>query len=466
MRFASFKKYALLALAVAILGGVLHALPYVGSLPTQRALISAACGIAAQKKLTGYGSVSLFDGLAARLWRSGGASALAWGETASVLLGWTLAGFLLLLGVWLGTRWVTQPKRRGGIFAVAALIVLATGVSPVWRWVHHRHQTVGALPLLAAVELAEAVKDVPAQVVFANPAALSQLLLLAPEAVGPVRPQQSAALSVNPPAWRKASRAAGWTAVVLTGPVSEYRPLLEHLITSSDWRLTRVTNQGYLFRRAGGESAQLPDPETFRLGSDRDTAIYLAQLAERFDAIRRPTDATASLNRALELAPNDVTTLSHAASFAAGRKRWQDALTYTGRALEQDSGSMHTKLVRALALLETGEAYQAQNLCDEILSQAPNDPYTLFLYARICRTIHDYAQEAHTLERLVALTEKAGQSSVHYRIYLGQSYTRQGLPEPALKNYRLVLESGTLGPEQAREIRDAITEIEQNAPKE
>ena len=466
MRFASCKKYALAALVVAVLGGVLHALPYFGAAPSSRAMISAACGIAAQKNLPGYGSVSALDGLAARLWRSGGAPALAWGEAAAVSAGWTLTGFLLLAGVWLGTRWVAQSKWRGGIFAAAGLIVLATGISPAWRWVKYRGQTVDALPLIAPVELAEAIKDLPPGAIFANPGALSQLLLLAPETVGSLSPQESGALAANPPAWRKASRTAGWTAVVLVGPISDYRPLLEHLVTSSDWRLTRLTNQGYLFRRTGGEAAKLPDPETFRLENDRDTAIYLAQLAERFDAIRRPADATASLNRALDLAPKDVTTLSHAASFAAGRKRWQDAITYTGRALEQDPHFTHAKLVRALALLETGEAYQAQNLCDEILSQSPNDPYTLFLYARICRTLHDYAQEAYTLERLVALTEKAGQSTVYYRIYLGQAYTRQGLPEPALKNYRLVLESGTLGPEQAQEIRDAIAEIEQNAPKE
>jgi tetratricopeptide (TPR) repeat protein len=465
MRFASYKKYAVLALLVALVGGILHALPYFGAPATPTAIVSAARGVAALKKLPGYGDASLLDGVAARLWRSGGGPALAWGESVGVLLGWTLAGFAVLAVVWLASRWVAKPRTRAGIFAIASVIVLATAVSPVWRWFSHRGQVVHATPLLLPMELAEAVKDIPANATFANAATLSQFMLLAPDSVGRLTPQQAAGLAVNPTAWRKAARLAQWNAVVLSGSATEYRPLLEHLITSSDWRLALVTNQGYLFLRNTGTPVKTIDVENFKQGSDRDTAIYLAQLAERYDAIRRPADASASIDRALELAPNDVTVLSHAASFAAGRKHWQDAITYTGRALAQDPSSTHAKLVRSLALLETGEAAQAQNICDEILHEAPNDLYTLFLYARICREIHDYAQEAYTLERLIKLSEKMGLSTVNYRIYLGQAYARQGQPEPALKSYRAVLDSGLLGPEQAQEIQSAISEIEENAPK-
>jgi Putative Zn-dependent protease, contains TPR repeats len=466
MRFASFKKYALVALLIAVIGGGLHALPYFGSPASQRVMLSAARGLAAGRGLAGYGEATLLDQLAARLWRAGGLPALAWGEALSVFVGWTLAGFAVLMVVWLATRWVGKARTRGGIVLVAAAVVLATGVSPFRRWVLYRGETVHAPVLAAPIELAEAVRDRPARTLFTNATGLYQFLLFAPEAVGALTPQQAAALSHNPPAWRKALRTAGWNVVALAGPTSEYRPLLEHLITSPDWRLALVSNQGFLFLRGGGEPLGSFDPETFRLENDRDTAIYLAQIAERYDAIRRPADAMDCLERALDLAPEDVTTLSHAASFAAGRKHWQDVLTYTARALKKDPGFAHAKLIRALALLETGEAWQAQNLCGEILAGAPDDLYTLFLYARICRALHDYAQEAHTLERLVALSEKAGLPTVNYRIYLGQAYARQGLPEPALKNYRLVLESGTLGPEQEKEIRDAIATIEENAPKE
>lgn len=466
MRFASYKKYAVFALLVALAGGVMHALPYLGGTASPAALISATRGVAVLKKLPGYGDAGLLDGVAARLWRSGGMSALSWGEAVSVMLGWTLAGFAILAIAWLASRWVANPRTRASIFAITSVIVLATAVSPVWRWFTHRGQMVHATPLLLPTELADAVKEIPANAIFANAGTLSQFLLLAPEAVGQLTPQQAAGLAVNPPAWRKAARLAQWNAVVLSGSATEYRPLLEHLITSSDWRLALVTNQGYLFLRDAGAPVKTIDIDNFKLGGDRDTAIYLAQLSERYDAIKRPSDASASLDRALELAPEDVTVLSHAASFAAGRKHWQDAITYTGRALAKHPSSVHAKLVRALSLLETGQAAQAQNLCDEVLSEAPNDLYTLFLYARICRELHDYTQEAYTLEKLIKLSERRGLSTLNYRIYLGQAYARQGQPEPALKNYRLVLDSGLLGPDQAQEIRNAVSEIEENAPKD
>jgi tetratricopeptide (TPR) repeat protein len=458
------KKYALIAAAAALIVGVLHALPYAGTAVSLRAQHAAARGIASLQNVPGYEAASWLDAAAARLWRAGGAAALAWGEFFSVFLWWTLASAVVLVAVAFGLRWVkTKP---GLIFAAAIVLLLAFAAPAAWRSLTRWGDGLREPRLITAVELADAVKTMPREALFSNPSTFPPLLLFSPNSAGGLTPQLSAALSINPPAWRKALRSSAWRAVALSGPVGEFRPLLEHLLTSPDWRLALVTNHGYLFLRESGPAAAPINPASFRLGGDRETAIYLAQIAERYDAVRQPAAALECLNRALELAPEEVSVLSHAATFAAGRKRWQDALTYSSRALAREPDNAHAKLVRALALLETGQAQQAQNLAGEVLAQAPDDLYTLFLYARICRTLHDYAQEAATLERLTALSEKSSLSTVNYRIFLGQAYARQGLPEPALKNYRLVLESGTLNPEQAQEIRDAISAIEENAPKE
>ena len=94
------------------------------------------------------------------------------------------------------------------------------------------------------------------------------------------------------------------------------------------------------------------------------------------------------------------------------------------------------------------------------LLQSPNDPYTLFLSARICRSLNDSAGEADSLEKLVAIGEKSAISTANYRIYLGQAYARQSLAEPALQNYRAALKSGQLDAKQAEEVQDAIKSIE------
>ena len=152
--------------------------------------------------------------------------------------------------------------------------------------------------------------------------------------------------------------------------------------------------------------------------------------------------------------------LSHAANFAVAQRRWQDALAHSRKALEKNPNLGHAKLVQALALFETGETEQAEKLIDEVLLESPNDSYTLFLSARIRRTLNDYSGEAASLERLVTNAKKAGFSPVDYQIYLAQAYAKQGLAEPALRNYRAALESDQLGPRERDDIREAIQAIE------
>ena len=57
-------------------------------------------------------------------------------------------------------------------------------------------------------------------------------------------------------------------------------------------------------------------------------------------------------------------------------------------ALEKNPNLGHAKLVQALALFETGETEQAEKITDDVLLESPNDSYTLFLSARIRRTLH------------------------------------------------------------------------------
>jgi tetratricopeptide (TPR) repeat protein len=250
-----------------------------------------------------------------------------------------------------------------------------------------------------------------------------------------------------------------WNAVLLSGPVGEYRPLLDHLMASPDWHLAFITNYGFLFRYGSGLPARSPDP-AFRFGSDQETAVYLAQIAGYYDAVRRSADARACIERALELAPDNTSVLSHAATFAAAQKRWQDAISYSRRALENDHGLIHAKLTQALALFETGEAEKAEELVNDVLLETPDDMYTLFLSARTRRSLNDYGGEAESLERLVAIASKTGAPTASYRVYLGQAYARQGLAEPAVRNYRAALESGQLDARQSDELRDAINAIE------
>jgi len=457
-RSSSFK-YAIFAAAASVICGFFHSLPLLGAPPTQASLAAAIRGVASLQKLEGYGATSLIDVMAGRLWQLGGAPLLATGQCLAVFAGWTVAALVALAVVYAIIRLLNDPRVRGILFGSAIILILATCVPPLWTTFTHRGDRVSDFRLLVPVELADQVRRLDQAKVFANPAALAHLLLLAPDSAGSVSMADSVRLSMKPTQWREGFRRAKWNVVLLSGRVGEYRPLLDHLMGSPDWHLASVTNHGFLFRYGSGLPARSLDG-TFHYATDQETAVYLAQIAGYYDAIRRASDARACIERAIELAPNDITVVSLAATFAVAHKRWQDAIGYSRRALARDHGLAHAKLVQALALLETGEADKAEELVDEVLLQSPDDFYTLFLSARIRRSLNDYGREAESLERLVAIGEKVGISTANYRIYLGQAYAKQGLAEPALKNYRAALESGQLDANQVEEVQDALKSIE------
>jgi tetratricopeptide (TPR) repeat protein len=452
-------RYAILGVAASIICGFLHSLPLLGAPPTPVGLSAAIRGLAFLRELEGFGVASLTDLAAGRLWQAGGAPLLATGQWAAVFAGWTLAALVLLGAIYAVMRLLDDGRVRAILFGSAVLLVLATSVPPVWAMFIRRDERVSDLRLLVPAELADQIRGMARERLFANPTALSQLLLLVPEFGSSLSVSDFASLSMNASRWRERFRRQKWDTVLLSGPLGEYRPLLDHLMASPDWHLASVTNYGFLFRYGSGLPPRALD-RRFRCGSDQETAVYLAQIAGYYDAIRRTTEARACIERALELAPQNTSVLSHAASFAIAQKRWQDAIEYSSRALANDHGLAHAKVVQALALFEIGEAKKADDLMNDVLLESPDDPYSLFLSARIRRSLNDYGGEVEALQRLISIAGKSGRSSVHYQVYLGEAYARQGLAEPALRSYRAALESGQLDPRRSAEIRRAIEEIE------
>ena len=425
-RSSSFR-YAIVGVAASVICGFLQALPFLGGLPTPRSLAAATRGLASLRNIEGFGNASVPDLIAGRLWEAGGASLLASGQWLATFAGWSFGAFFSLLVIYFVVRLLDDRRSRAILFGSAIILALATCVPPVWLSWRNRGDNVSDFRLLLPSELADQVRAIGRGKLFVNPTALRHLLLLLPNGEGGVSPEDSARLALNPSEWREAFRRQRWAAVVLSGPVGEYRPLLDHL---------------------------------FQFGSDQETALYLAQIAAYYEAIRRTGDARSCLERALQLAPENNSVLSHAANVAVAQRRWQDALAYSRRALEKNPNLGHAKLVQALALFETGETEQAEKIIDDVLLESPNDSYTLFLSARIRRTLNDYSGEAASLEKLVTNAEKAGVSPIDYQIYLAQAYAKQGLAEPALRSYRAALESGQLGPRERDDIRDAIAAIE------
>ena len=460
MRELFFLRYTGWSAAASIISGFLHALPFRNGIPSQAALVSAARGLAAMKKLAGYNPASLADLWMAWLWKVGGASLLVWSEWLSAFLCWTLATFLALVVLSIVLRFFCKPRARGVLFAAAALLALAVCLPGAWSTWNKRTDRLSNIKLLAPVELIDAVRALEPAELFATVNAQANLLLFAPSLAGGLAPDQAALLSRNPEEWRKILRTKKWQAALLTGPLTEFRPLLDHFNSSPDWHLSAITNQGYLFLRGSGPSAKSLEAGSFQLSTERETAVYLAQIAERYDAVGRVTEARACLDRAEKLAPDNPSVLAYAATFAAAHKRWQDAITYSKKALALEPDFAQAKIIQALALIELKEPGRAWELVRQVLDRNPEDLSTLFLFARVCKLLNDNSREAETLEKIIAINARSGLPVLHYRIYLGQAYSRMGQAKEALENYRAVLADGQLNKEQAEEIQDAIATIE------
>lgn len=443
---------------VSLLCGFLYALPLVGNLPSTGALASAARGLEATDSvqvplLTGWS-----DSVNGWFWQSGGAARLATGQWVSALISWTVVVALVLLGVWALIHFVRL--RHGRLFLLAAAVLLLLAGTPfVLAFLRDREAQITSLQLIAPVDLMVAVQTLDSHAIFANDEARAALHLFAPE-VARDSPLTDPKLVNNPQAWRQALRENKWEFVLLTGPNTGYRALLSHLLISPDWHIAQVSNQGYLFRRGPGTPPPTLELETISLPSEKETALYLAQLASRLDAVHRLPEAKAAMDRALLLSPENVDVQSHAATLAAGHKKWHEAVAHASVALENDPNAAQPRIVRALAELETGQLREARDDISLILQSNPNDPYSLFLLARISRAGNDYATEADTLEHLVNLTARAGQPVIHYQIYLAQAYAKLERNKEALKTYRAVLDQGHLNPEQTTAIEESIDAIE------
>jgi len=423
---------------------------------------SAIRGAGASLQSPGFEKAFPVDRTAAFFWSVGGEGGLVIWQIVQVFL---IAAFFaicgLTLALWLGRLFLAFRR----LLPILALVFLTlwSGLR-IWDGFAHRAALMAPVALTQPTELYEDLASKGGGQVFASPTAFGYLQLRRPELVKDLSMKTSADLVRNPRAWREALRASGWRAVLLAGPTSEYRLLLDHLLTSPDWRLARISNQGFLFLREAGAPVAAIDPESVQIGSARDNAVYLAQVAERYEAVRRTSEARQLSKIAVEAAPYDVDVLSHTAALEASRGKWYDAIVYCDRALQIDPSSSYLRLLKASCLLETKQPEKAEQLARQVLSASPNDLYTLFLYARISRALHDASAESETLEKLIKLTPQEA-IPVNYFIFLGQAYARMGYAELALKAYKDALGRPDIGPQLSAEVKDQVKAIEEKVGK-
>lgn len=382
-----------------------------------------------------------------------GQTALLWPAALWLIPGWSAAveqwrhlGFKF--------RWWMQAA---AIFLAAALVAApALQAGPRWYALAMTDSTVR--PTLTRDAL-------PADgSVYINPRGLAIARLAGPLPAGAdaaLAPQ----LAREPSLWRAQDRQTRYTATWLLGDKSDYAPLARHLGESPDWRLAAVDATGALFIRAPrtAEFATEPAQQMAREmwgGANRSSFLAGASLA---------CLAANALPEAGELSAAAVRNSDLSAPAAAIRARVLVSLGEVRRALEQSERATRLDPTLPLAWEVRSEAFLHAGLTDDAYAAAqkaaalsPGDTGTLWLAARAANAARAFQTEAELLEGLIALTTARGGDAGFYRFYLGQSYAKQGLARPALRELEAAAASPGLSADQRRELEEEIALIRNN----
>jgi tetratricopeptide (TPR) repeat protein len=377
----------------------------------------------------------LRDNLVALAYESGGLTASdalrGLGTAVPVFLSLLLAAALVTRLPW---NWVRRARR---LLPVLILGVLAWGVwngFSVWR------DGIRDPRLLAPSELLDRASQIEGRVFF-NPSALFLAPLFAPEKLESKSSLAEAArLSAFPAEWRAEDRQSPFSAALITGQLSQSRPLLEMLSASPGWRLAAADNHGVLFLRGGrgmdeptAESAQILFPHA------ADRAVYLAQSALILQAIQRSDSAGKLMHLALELGPENPHVLLLSASLASAEGRWRAAREAAQKVLKRTPSSAPASYILALAMFESGAVSKASAEIASLAARHPNDTQILRLQARIASAGNDPATEVEAMEKLLALSKKRNLPSGNLHLLLGQAWAKRGFPNQALENYQAAL---------------------------
>ncbi len=313
------------------------------------------------------------------------------------------------------------------------------------------------------MDLAEAARKRTLAKTFVNPRART---LLDPTLPGltPAAPEDAAALA-SPPLWRKLDRALRYDSVLLAGPASEIAALLAHLASSPDFQLVHLDNWGALFVREAPATYRPPTAKDTAnaLTGDTDRGLYLAQMALMLEAVSQPAAAKEYSRAALKLAPEEPLVHVCAAALALGRKNYPESIARAEEALALDPDNLAALEIEIRALSAARMNDAAWQAATRLKSLAPQDMNILFLHARMAAAAHAYSAEQESLERLITLAEKRKLTPTDYRVYLGQSFARQGLARPALLQLELALKDPAISAEQRADIETAVETVRAHA---
>jgi tetratricopeptide (TPR) repeat protein len=344
----------------------------------------------------------------------------------------------------------------------AALLALAAG-GLLWRQTNRPWRPTApelTTPKLALAQLTGPRTFFPANARAAlessRPALIPEALR---EAASPLARQLPQATQ-DPKVFRELDRAVRFEEIWLPGDPSTFKPLLEHLLETTDFTLSYLDHTSLIFRRGAApwQPAQASAAGA-AYAEARERAFFLAQAAVRLALSRRSEAARDYLTQAEASAASVPEVWSGWSTYHMTKGDWPRALEAAERALALEAGFLPGLACRVQCLYATKRFGEAYELSKRLLAASPDDPGLLFYHAKLAHEARAFEAEIAALTRLIALAEAAGTNASGYRVYLGQAWAAKGDADAARDQLTRALLDTTLPREQRKFADELLTQI-------
>lgn len=349
----------------------------------------------------------------------------------------------------------------------AALILVVALALGAWVWMRRAGAESAEL---ASPKLALAA--ISAKSLFFNGPALpwlvaqrSDLLAAADRDAGSERVRAMSQAVLEPKLFRQLDRRERFDVVLLVGDPSQYRPLLEHLLETPDWKLTYLDHSSLVFRRdaaAPWEPARL-ETMAAQFRSNRERSLFLSRAAVKLVAVRQPAEARKCIDAAQALDAGVPDLWNALAVYRLLRGELTPALADVNRALAINPDFLPAVATKTQILYASKQFSAAYDLSERLIAAFPDDPALLFYHAKICHESHAYTAEIRALTRLIERAKADGRTVSGYQVYLAQAYAGAGLAQPAVEQFELALTDPDLPAEQRKFARETLEQIKSRA---
>ena len=252
------------------------------------------------------------------------------------------------------------------------------------------------------------------------------------------------------------------------GSPTGFRPLLDHLRQSADWRLTYLDPTSLIFRRVPAEEWSTKSLETlkntFASHPKAEQVTMRVQTAHRLVAIGELATAKALLDEAIALDARSSPAWTELASLHATQGQWDKALETSQHAIKYGKSYAPALAAHANALFAHGKFNDALQLTRRLVAEAPNDGPTLYLHAKVTHAARAYKEEIETLRKIIETATTRSMPTGTWRIFLAQAYAATGEAELALEQFEEALKDSGLSAKEREFATKGMDRIRSREP--